>query len=143
VPVVEISLLRSMPHFRALPAPELEGIAHALERRTFADGDTVIRQGEVGDAFYAIAEGRVQVTVDGTDRGSRTRPEGLGEIALIRRVPRTATIVADGPLVLYRLDGAAFLTIVTGHAATADRVDALAATRLAADRRVSDLDQQP
>jgi MFS family permease len=143
VPVVEISLLRSMPHFRALPAPELEGIAHALERRAFADGDIVIRQGEVGDAFYAIAEGRVQVTVDGTDRGRRTRPEGLGEIALIRKVPRTATIVADGPLVLYRLDGAAFLTIVTGHAATADRVDALAATRLAADRRVSDLDQQP
>jgi hypothetical protein len=134
VPVVEISLLRSMPHFRALPAPELEGVAHALERQTFATGETVIRQGEVGDAFYAIAEGRVRVTVDGAARGTRTRPDGLGEIALIRKVPRTATIVADGPVVLYRLAGDAFLTIVTGHGATADRVQALAAARLAADR---------
>jgi CRP-like cAMP-binding protein len=131
VPIVEIALLRSMPHFRALPTPELEGLASAAQRRTYADGHTIIRQGDPGDDFYAIAEGRVSVFVDNSFVTSRARPEGLGEIALLHEVPRSATIVADGPVVLYALDGATFVSVVTGHQSTRRRAEAVADARLA------------
>ncbi|MEP7179778.1 MAG: cyclic nucleotide-binding domain-containing protein, partial [Pseudonocardiales bacterium] len=130
VPIVEIALLRSMPHFRALPTPALEGLAQAARRCTFADGETIIRQGEPGDLFYAIADGQVDVSLDGVHIATNRRPEGLGEIALLRKVPRTATVVADGPVVLYALDGATFVTVVTGHAATRRHAEAVATTRL-------------
>ena len=134
VPIVEIALLRSMPHFRALPTPELEGLASAAQRRTYADGETIIGQGDPGDDFYAIAEGRVSVFVDGTFVASRARPEGLGEIALLHKAPRSATVVADGPVVLYALDGPTFVSVVTGHESTRRRADALADARLETDR---------
>jgi hypothetical protein len=130
VPVVEIALLRSMPHFRALPGPQLEGLAQAVHRRPFADGDTIIRQGDAGDTFYAIAEGEVDVFVDGAYVATRGRPEGLGEIALLRNIPRSATVVAHGRVVLYALAGDTFLTVVTGHEATRSRSEAVASSRL-------------
>jgi MFS family permease len=135
VPIVEIALLRAMPHFRALPTPALEGLAQAAERRTFADGETIIRQGDEGDLFYAIADGQVDVRVDGVHVATRRRPEGLGEIALLRKVPRTATVIAAGPAVLYALDGAAFVTVVTGHDATRRHAEAVATARLDTDPR--------
>ncbi|MDT4965112.1 MAG: hypothetical protein QOF87_4759 [Pseudonocardiales bacterium] len=133
VPIVEIALLRSMPHFRALPTPALEGLAQAARRRTFADGETIIRQGDEGDLFYAIADGQVDVRVDGVHVATNRRPDGLGEIALLRKVPRTATVIADGPVVLYALDGAAFVTVVTGHDATRRHAEAVATSRLGTD----------
>jgi MFS family permease len=137
VPIVEIALLRSMPQFRALPTPELEGLASAAQRRTYPDGDTIIRQGDPGDDFYAIAEGRVSVLVDGSFVSSHARPEGVGEIALLREVPRAATVVADGPVVLYALDGATFVSVVTGHESTRRRVDAVTDALLAGRRAPS------
>jgi hypothetical protein len=130
VPVVEIALLRAMPHFRALPTPELEGLARAAERRTFSDGEPIIRQGDPGDLFYAISEGQVEVLVNGVSVGIRRRPEGLGEIALLRKVPRSATVIADGPVVLYALDGDKFVTVVTGHDTTRHHAEAVATSRL-------------
>ncbi|MDT4959932.1 MAG: hypothetical protein QOD31_3731, partial [Pseudonocardiales bacterium] len=123
----------SMPHFRALPTPALEGLAQAARRRTFADGETIIRQGDEGDLFYAIADGQVDVRVDGVHVATNRRPDGLGEIALLRKVPRTATVIADGPVVLYALDGAAFVTVVTGHDATRRHAEAVATSRLGTD----------
>ncbi len=119
VPIVEISLLRSMPHFRALPTPQLEGLAGAANRLTFEDGQAIITQGEEGRTFFAIAEGVVRVSVDGVAVRTLTRPAGIGEIALMHQVPRTATVAAEGRVVLYELAGDAFLTVVTGHDATA------------------------
>ena len=58
VPQVQIQLLRLVPIFAPLPAPELEGLARALEPVHVAAGTTVIREGEAGDRFYAIATGR-------------------------------------------------------------------------------------
>jgi signal-transduction protein with cAMP-binding, CBS, and nucleotidyltransferase domain len=135
VPIVEIALLRAMPHFRALPTPALEGLAQAVQRREFADGTTIIRQGDPGDLFYAISEGRVKVFVDGEQIATRERPEGLGEIALLRKVPRSATVVADGPVVLYALDGQQFVTVVTGHDPTRRKAEAVADLRLRGDDR--------
>ncbi len=118
VPVVEISLLRQISLFRVLPGEGIEALAHSLERVTFAQGDALMREGEPGDHYYAIAEGSVEVTQH--DRFIRTlgRADGLGEIALLRSVPRTATAVASSPVTAYRLDRESFLTAVTGHSPT-------------------------
>ena len=93
----------------------------------------IIRQGDEGDRFYAIADGEVAISVDGRLRGTRGRGTGLGEIALLRRVPRTATATAVGPVTLFALDSATFLAAVSGHPATRRQVDQVASRWADAD----------
>jgi len=134
VPVVEMALLRSVPHFAELPAPALETLAGALERVDAVDGQVLIRQGDEGDRFYVVADGQVAVTVDGQDRGTRGRGSGLGEIALLRRTPRTATVTARGPVTLFALEAPTFLAAVGSHAATRRRADQAATAWTEADQ---------
>jgi MFS family permease len=131
VPVVEIALLRSLPLFAELPAPALEGLAAALEPVSLAASDMLIRQGDPGRAYYAIASGELDAVQDGHRLGRFGRGEGVGEIALLHDVPRTATILAHTPATVYRLDRDDFLTAVLGHAPTRRQADRIAGTRLA------------
>ena len=78
-------------------------------------GTYIIREGEAGDHFYAIAAGEVEVRRGGIDLGTRGRGEGVGEIALLRDVPRTADVIARGPTRLFALDRTAFVVALTGH----------------------------
>jgi MFS family permease len=73
VPVVEIALLRSLPHFAALPAPALEGVARSLECIQLPPATVLIREGDIGDRFYAIADGEMDVTVAGVHVNTATR----------------------------------------------------------------------
>jgi hypothetical protein len=132
VPVVEISLLRSLPLFAELPAPAIEGLAAALRPVELSAGDTLIRQGDPGDAYFAIAAGELDAVQDGQWLGRYGRGEGVGEIALLRAVPRTATVVTHTAATVYQLDRDLFLTAVLGHAPTQRHADQIAATRLAA-----------
>ena len=132
VPVVEIALLRSLPLFAELPAPALEGLAAALTAVHVPAGTALIRQGEPGDAYYAIAAGELDAVQDGHVLRRCSRGEGVGEIALLRAVPRTASVIAATAATVYRLDRDLFLTAVLGHAATQRLADRIAETRLAA-----------
>ena len=131
VPVVQIALLRSLPMFAGLPAPALEGLAAALEPVTLNPGDIVIRQGDPGDAYYAVAAGELDASQDGRLLGRFGRGEGVGEIALLRDIPRTATVTARTAATVYRLDREPFLTTVLGHAPTQRQAGRIAAARLA------------
>ena len=131
VPVVEIALLRSLPLFAELPAPALEGLAAALEPVSLAASDVLIRQGDPGRAYYAIASGELDAVQDGRRLGRFGRGEGVGEIALLHDVPRTATVLAHTPATVYRLDRDDFLAAVLGHAPTRRQADRIAGTRLA------------
>jgi MFS family permease len=133
VPVVQIALLRSMPLFGELPAPALEGLAAALTPAEAPAGTVLIRQGEEGDAYYAIAAGQLDVFQDGRFVRRCGRGEGVGEIALLRAVPRTATVTAHTDTTVYQLAREPFLTAVLGHAATQRQAHGLAEARLAAD----------
>jgi hypothetical protein len=141
VPIVEIALLRSLPIFRALPAPALEGLARSLEPVRLAAGDVLIREGEPGDRFYAVADGRLQVTIGGTPVASNVRGDGIGEIALLYGVPRTATVTATSPATVFALSRENFLAAVAGHAPTAQAAAADADERLHQDRRRQRLKQ--
>jgi hypothetical protein len=138
VPIVQIALLRSLPLFAELPAPALEGVAAALTPVELPAGAVLIRQGADGDAYYAIAAGELDVIQDGRFQRRCGRGEGVGEIALLRAVPRTASVVARTDATVYELAREPFLTAVIGHATTQRRADGIAAARLAADTRDHD-----
>ncbi len=114
VPVERLELLRANPIFAPLPASTLEQLAHALEEVPASAGEEIVRQGESGDRFYLIKHGGFDVYVDGEPVQSLEAGDSFGEIALLRNVPRTATVRARSEAVLYALDRRHFLAAVTG-----------------------------
>ncbi|HEX6022877.1 MAG TPA: cyclic nucleotide-binding domain-containing protein [Solirubrobacter sp.] len=114
VPEEEYRLLRALPMFAPLPVARLEELAMRVTHERRPAGDTIIREGEPGDRFYVIAEGEVDVTERGRFR--RTEPAGdcFGEIALLREVPRTATVVSRTDVDLLVLERDEFLAAITG-----------------------------
>ena len=133
VPQVEIQLLRSISIFAALPAPSLEGIARDLEPLTVSQGTVVIKEGERGDCYYAVAEGELAISRDGQLLQMVSRGDGFGEIALIRDVPRQATVTATTDASLYTLDRELFVQAVTGHATAISAVGTIITGHLGDD----------
>jgi MFS family permease len=126
----ELSLLRSNPIFEPLPSATTEHLAATLLPVRIAAGQDVFRQGDHGDRFYVVAEGGVEVTVDGEHVSELGPGDSFGEIALLRDVPRTATVTAHDDLLAYALDRDEFIAAVTGHAPAAAAADAVVAARL-------------
>jgi len=114
---VECQLLRAISIFAALPPPSIEGLAQRLERETTPAGSVIMREGERGDRYFAVADGTVSVTRKGRHLAYLGRGDGFGEIALINNVERTATVTAETPTLLYTLDKEPFVLAVTGHPA--------------------------
>jgi hypothetical protein len=123
------ALLRSNPLFAPLPLTALDRLAESLERVSFEPGDLVMRKGEPGDHYVLIADGEVEVSDGDHLLGVCGPGDGVGEIALVRRVPRTATVVARTHDAGYAIAAASFLTAVAGPAAAA-AVAAVASARL-------------
>ena len=130
VPVVEIALLRSLPLFAPLGAPSLEGLANGLAEVEVPVGTVVIREGEPGERFYVVAEGELEVGTGGREVRRLGRGEGFGEIALLRGVPRTATVTACTAARLYALDKPSFLASVASHPRAAGEAERLVSERL-------------
>ena len=130
LPVVEIARLRALPIFAPLGAPAIEGVARSLVPVEVAAGAEVVREGEPGDRFYVVADGRLDVSVAGRRVGELARGDCFGEIALLRDVPRTATVTARSAVRLDALDKGSFLAAVTGHEPVARAADDLVRARL-------------
>jgi predicted MFS family arabinose efflux permease len=134
VPARELELLRGVPFLAVLPGPTLEELALRLTPMQVAAGEVVFRQGDAGDRFYLIAQGTAAVAVDG-QAAPQLGPAGyFGEIALLRDVPRTATVTALTDLSLLALERDVFIAAVTGHAPSAEAAGAVVAARLAVRR---------
>jgi CRP-like cAMP-binding protein len=108
-------LVDEVPMFAPLSLAAKERLATKLLPLDVRAGATVVRAGDVGDRFYVVDCGTVRIELDGGEKESGAG-EYFGEIALLRDVPRTATVTATTPARLYALERADFLAAVTGHA---------------------------
>jgi len=130
IPEVRLALLRSRAIFAPLSAPVLERLAARLIPVEAPAGKAIVRQGEPGDRFYVVEEGEAEVSRDGRSVATLGPGDFFGEIALLRDVPRTATVAARTGLRLYALEREDFLEAVTGHPLSARAADAVARRRI-------------
>lgn len=134
VPARELRLLCGLPMFAPLPLTVIERLATDLTRVDFPAGATLMRQGEPGDRFYLIEDGDVAIEKDGHAVPLLGPLSAVGEIALLRNVPRTATVRAVTPTVAFALSAPEFLAAVTGNRASAAAAAGVVDERLAAMR---------
>ena len=127
-----VALLRDTSIFGPLGPAGLERVARNLIPLEVAAGAVVIKEGDAGDRFYLIEEGKVVVSRAGAVLRMLGPGDFFGEIALLRDVPRTATVMAEEPCSLLALDRQHFLAAVTGSPAGA----VVLATEM--DRRLSE-----
>ncbi|MSO87551.1 MAG: MFS transporter [Acidimicrobiia bacterium] len=128
-----LELIRSVALFAPLPERGIERLARCSEVVTIAAGQEVFHAGDSGDRFYVIASGEAEVVI--TEERSALLGHGgsFGEIALLRDVPRQATVRATSELVLRAIDRRVFLQVVTGHGETEAQADRMIARLLLGD----------
>jgi cyclic nucleotide-binding protein/MFS transporter len=131
----EVELLQRLAMFAPLPLAMIELLATDLQPHEFQAGAAVVSEGEIGELFHLIVAGSAGVSVRGEPRTSLGPGDCFGEIALLRGIPRTATVVADQSLRTLALDREAFLVAVTGNSMSSLAADALVNQRLTADSR--------
>ncbi|HEU5278612.1 MAG TPA: MFS transporter [Gaiellaceae bacterium] len=125
-----LDLLRDISIFRPLPGATLEQLARDLRPVHVPAGDEIVRQGEPGDRFYIVSGGEVDVRVDGGPPTPLRAGQFFGEIALLRNVPRTATVTARTEADLLALERDQFINIVTGHPESDAAAQAVVSSRL-------------
>jgi MFS family permease len=134
IPTEQLELLRSNAIFAPLPPTTLEQLADALEERRVSAGEEVVRQGDHGDRFYLVGEGKLEVIIDGRPARRLGPRDSFGEIALLRDVPRTATVRAGTDALLYALERSEFLSAVTGFGPSLSAAEGVIGMRLGPGR---------
>jgi MFS family permease len=129
-----LQLLREVAAFAELPLTAFERLSGGMEPLAFETGQALMREGEPGDRFVVIESGAVEVSADGRPMQRLGRGAGIGEIALLRRSPRTATVTALTPVTAYAIPASCFIAAVSGPAAAlvTERIAAANLTRGAA-----------
>jgi MFS family permease len=129
-PPERIALLRSIEMFAFLTPAGLERVAAHLEPLRPRKGEVIIRQGDVGDRVYVVEGGALEVRKDGTHVADLGPGSMVGEIALLRDVPRTATVTATMDSDIYALGRDEFLRTVAGDSAIRGGADTMVDARL-------------
>ena len=129
-----LALLRRNTLFAPLPLTALDRLAEGMTPCSFDAGEIVMRKGEPGEHYVLIADGEIDVSDDGRLLATLGPGDGVGEIALLRRVPRTATATARTRVDGYTIDAPSFLGAVAGPAAAA-AAEAVVADRLERSQR--------
>jgi hypothetical protein len=114
-----VRLIRRVDVFAELPLTALERVAAGMTPVTAAAGADLVREGEAGDTFVILSSGEVEVTVGGAPMDRLGPGSGFGEIALLRRSPRTATVTALTDVTGYAVDAGTFACAVSGPATAA------------------------
>ena len=127
----ELRILTGVPIFTPLPGASLEQLAARLVPLRVEAGSVIVREGDEGDRFYIVADGELEVSQDHVAIGGLVAGDYFGEIALLRDMARTATVIATTDAVLYALDREDFLAAVTGHAQSAEAAETVMSARLA------------
>jgi MFS family permease len=135
-PAPELELIDHVPMFAPLSIATKEQVAASLFPVSVPAGEVVIRAGDAGDRFYIVGDGELDIDAGGRHTTAH-KADYFGEIALLRDVPRTATVKAAVDSKLYVLRRADFLSAVTGHSAARAAGEAIVETRLKRSRTQS------
>ncbi len=127
-PADELAIVEGVPMFAPLSIAAKEHMAARLVEVPVSAGEVVIRTGEAGDRFYMVADGALEVT-NGVHARAR-RGDFFGELALLRDIPRTATVIATTRSRLYALERDDFLAAVSGHSGVRAAGEAVVEQRL-------------
>jgi hypothetical protein len=141
VPARELALVQGVPMFAPLSVAAKERLATKLSPRLVPAGEVVINAGEEGDGFFIVGEGEFDIDAGGRHTTAH-RADYFGEIALLRDVPRTATVTAETDSQLLELHRDDFLAAITGHSVAHAAGHEVAASRLAADAAKSVMSRQ-
>jgi MFS family permease len=112
----ELELIDRVPMFAPLSIAAKEALAAKLIHLSVAAGECVMRAGDTGDRFYIVVDGEFEIEIEGLQKTAHAH-DFFGEIALIRDVPRTATVTAVADSQLSALERDDFIAAVTGHTA--------------------------
>ena len=124
-----IAVLRGVPFLAPLPLATLEFLAKRLAKVEFPAGARLFSEGDHGDRFYILTSGTLEIALpEGAKR--EDAPGYVGEIALLRDVPRTATVEAETACQLWALERGDFLAAVSGHAGSTGVAQDVIAARL-------------
>ena len=130
----EVELLRNIPLFSKIEPSKLKLLAFTSERLTYAQGQDLFLQGDIGDSAYVIMEGSAEVIVDTPDGPLTVANLGkndiVGEIAILCDVPRTATVRASSELTTLRISKELFFQLVAEFPQMAVEIMRELATRL-------------
>jgi MFS family permease len=129
----ELRLLRAVPMLGPVSAPVLERLASAAVPIGASPGTVIVREGDIGDRYFVVVSGRLAVSVHGQAAAELGPGDGFGEIALLRSVPRTATVTALDEVELLAIDRGPFIDALTGQVRSATIAARIADERLAAD----------
>jgi MFS family permease len=128
VPVEQLQAIATVPFLDVLPLQRKEALAAALERIERRAGTTLFSAGDPGDRLYILSDGAIEIELPSGPKVEHA-PAFVGEIALLRDIPRTATVRVVADSTFWTLDGEHFLDAVTGHSRSRTTADTLVASR--------------
>lgn len=115
IPSQDVQLLQAMPMFASLSAKELGVVAAAAKHVTFPQGAVICEEGQSGIGLHVIVEGTVSITSTHSSPSSLGPGAYFGEIALIDRGPRLATVVAATDVTTLSIVAWEFTTLMDNH----------------------------
>jgi putative peptide zinc metalloprotease protein len=124
----QLHTLKRVPLFVSCTDEELERVVAVMVTERYATGELIIRQGDPGDKFYILQRGKAnvwQMGVDGVERLVDKKGPGqyFGEVALVSKAPRNATVRAETPIVLYSIGHEEFDRLIRQYVDLAQQVD--------------------
>jgi ATP-binding cassette, subfamily B, bacterial len=117
---VDAERLAKLPFFEGIEQSVLGDLASLFATETCHEGESIVLQGEEGNKFFIIVRGKFEVLKQGQGEDRQRIAvlqdgDHFGEIALLRNIPRTATVQALAPSILLSIRREAFLQIIQEH----------------------------
>lgn len=131
----KIDLLRKVPLFAACTKGELRQLASTADEVDLREGYVLVREGRPGREFFVLIDGTVDVTRNGRKVAQLGGGDWFGEIALLTKVPRTATVTASTPVRALVVTDRAFRRLVETMPSIAIKVLASVGDRLERDAK--------
>lgn len=123
-------LVHKVPIFAEIPMGTLAEIAKKMQEKSFKAGEVIIKEGESGDVFYIIKEGKVEISKKGKPVAFLSKGEYFGEIALVKDIPRTATVKAATSVTVLILAKDLFLDLIDKKLVNTKELDLVVSRRM-------------